>query len=126
MRQLDFHGTHELAEKLSKFLQRQYPDLITTDWAVEKRKGKVFLDYNQNVRGKTLASIYSPRPVPGAAVSVPLRWDELEKIYPTDFTIKTVPGRLESIGDLWADIMEKKIDIVKLFSTFENELPKSQ
>jgi bifunctional non-homologous end joining protein LigD len=126
MRQLDFHGTHELAEKLSEFLQRQYPDLITTDWAVEKRKGKVFLDYNQNVRGKTLASIYSPRPVPGAAVSVPLRWDELEKIYPTDFTIKTVPGRLESIGDLWADIMEKKIDIVKLFSTFENELPKSQ
>ena len=125
-RRLDFHGTHELAEKLSKFLQQQYPDLITTDWAVEKRKGKVFLDYNQNVRGKTLASIYSPRPVPGAAVSVPLRWDELEKIYPTDFTIKNVPGRLESIGDIWANIMETKIDIVKLFSTLENELPKQQ
>jgi bifunctional non-homologous end joining protein LigD len=125
-RRLDFHGTHELAEKLSKFLQQQYPDLITTDWAVEKRKGKVFLDYNQNVRGKTLASIYSPRPAPGATVSVPLRWDELGGIYPTDFTIKTVPGRLESIGDLWANIMETKIDIVKLFSTLENKLPKSQ
>jgi len=125
-RRLDFHGTHELAEKLSKFLQQQYPNLITTDWAVEKRKGKVFLDYNQNVRGKTLASIYSPRPAPGAAVSVPMRWDELGGIYPTDFTIKTVPGRLESIGDLWANIMETKIDIVKLFSTLENELPNHQ
>jgi DNA primase len=55
-----------------------------------------------------------------------MRWDELGGIYPTDFTIKTVPGRLESIGDLWANIMETKIDIVKLFSTLENELPNHQ
>jgi bifunctional non-homologous end joining protein LigD len=121
MRQLDFHGTHELAEKLSKFLQQQHTDLLTTDWAVEKRKGKIFLDYNQNVRGKTLASIYSPRPAPGATVSVPVRWDELDKIYPTEFTIKTVPDRLAKTGDLWAGILAAKIDIVKTFSEFKTD-----
>ena len=115
-RQLDFHGTHELAEKLSKFLQQRYPDLITTDWAVEKRKGKIFLDYNQNVRGKTLASIYSPRPAPGATISVPLHWDELDRIYPADFTIANVPERLAKLGDLWANILDAKVDIVRLFS----------
>ena len=119
-RQLDFHGTHELAEKLSKFLQQKYPDLITTDWAVEKRKGKIFLDYNQNVRGKTLASIYSPRPAPGATVSVPLRWDELDRIYPADFTIANVPDRLAKLGDLWANILDAKVDVVRLFSGIKN------
>ena len=115
-RQLDFHGTHELAEKLSKFLQQKYPDAITTDWAVEKRKGKIFLDYNQNVRGKTLASIYSPRPVAGATVSVPLGWDELDRIYPSDFTIANVPARLGKLGDIWANILDAKVDIVRLLS----------
>jgi len=123
MRRLDFHGIHSMAETLSRFLQQKYPDKITIDWAVEKRKGKVFLDYNQNVRGKTLASIYSPRPAPGATVSVPLRWDELGKIYPTDFTINTVIARLEREGDLWAKILEAKIDIVKLFSEMEKDAP---
>ena len=78
---------------------------------MEKRKGKIFLDHNQNVRGKTLASVYSPRPSPEATVSIPLRWDELEKAYPTDFTILTAPDRLAKVGDLWANILEAKIDI---------------
>jgi bifunctional non-homologous end joining protein LigD len=94
--------------------------LITTDWAVEKRKGKIFLDYNQNVRGKTLASIYSPRPAPGATVSVPLRWDELESIYPADFTIANVPDRLAKLGDLWTNILDAKVDIVSLLSGIKN------
>jgi bifunctional non-homologous end joining protein LigD len=122
-RQLNFHGTHQLAEKLSKFLQQKYPDAITTDWAVEKRKGKIFLDYNQNVRGKTLASIYSPRPAPGATVSVPLNWDELDRIYPADFTIANVPDRLAKLGDLWANILDAKIDIVRLFSDMKLDSP---
>jgi len=119
IRQLDFHGTHELAEKLSKFLELRHADLLTTDWAVEKRKGKIFLDYNQNVRGKTLASIYSPRPVPGATVSMPLRWDELDENYPTEFTINTVLAKLAKTGDPWAGILAAKIDIVKTFSGFK-------
>ena len=73
------------------------------------------MDYNQNVRGKTLASIYSPRPTPEASVSVPLRWDELGKVYPNDFTIATVPERLARTGDLWTNILAAEIDIEKLF-----------
>ncbi len=115
-RELDFHGTHSAAETLCKFLVQKHPDMITIEWAVEKRTGKIFLDYNQNVRGKTLASIYSPRPSPQAGVSVPLKWAELGKVYPTDFTILTVSNRLAKNGDLWADILENKVDLVKQFS----------
>jgi bifunctional non-homologous end joining protein LigD len=117
LRQMDFHGTHAAAETLSRFLMGQHPDEITMDWAVAKRRGKIFLDYNQNVRGKTLASAYSPRPGAEASVSVPLRWDELDKVYPTDFTILNTPDRLAEAGDPWAEILEAKIDLVKLLGT---------
>ena len=81
------------------------------EWTVEKRAGKVFLDHNQNVRGKTLASIYSPRVLPEAAVSMPLHWNELGEVYPSDFTLLTAPARLAAAGDLWADILEAKHDL---------------
>jgi bifunctional non-homologous end joining protein LigD len=93
---------------------KRHPKYVTTEWAVEKRRGKIFLDYNQNVRGKTLASVYSPRPSPLATVSTPLRWDEIGKVYPTDFTIENVPDRLARLGDLWADILNSKRDLKKL------------
>jgi len=91
------------------------------DWAVKKRTGKVFLDHNQNARGKTLASIYSPRPLPEAAVSMPLRWDELGSVYPTDFTILSAPQRLAEVGDLWADILEAKHDLTGLLESVADE-----
>ncbi len=86
------------------------------DWSVDKRTGKIFFDHNQNVRGKTLASIYSPRALPSAPVSMPVTWDELDSIYPTDFTILTAAGRLDDIGDLWAGILDAKHDIAGLLS----------
>jgi bifunctional non-homologous end joining protein LigD len=113
LRKLDFHGSHAAAETISRFLSQQHPSEVTVDWPVGKRTGKVFLDYNQNVRGKTLVSLYSPRPSPQATVSVPLRWDELDEVYPTDFTILTVPGRLAEMGDLWAGILNAKINLSK-------------
>jgi bifunctional non-homologous end joining protein LigD len=67
-----------------------------------------------NVMGKNMASIYSLRPLPGAPVSVPLRWSELEGVYPADFTIDTVPSRLATVGDLWADIFDAKHDLRRL------------
>jgi bifunctional non-homologous end joining protein LigD len=84
------------------------------EWAVAKRAGKIFFDHNQNVRGKTLASVYSPRPSPEAAVSMPVRWDELRDIYPPDFTILTAIERLEETGDLWKDILDHKHDLAEL------------
>src|SRR5262249_60161455 len=61
VRTLDYHATHSISETLARYLEQQHPKHVTTEWAVDKRRGKVFADYNQNVRGKTLASIYSPR-----------------------------------------------------------------
>jgi bifunctional non-homologous end joining protein LigD len=76
----------------------------------------VFFDHNQNVRGKTLASIYSPRPSPEAAVSMPLRWEELENIYPPDFTILSATKRLAETGDLWSGILDAKHDLHTLLA----------
>ena len=64
-----------------------------------------------------MASIYSLRPLPGAPVSTPLRWDELDDAYPTDFNIATVPERVEALGDLWADTIEAKHDLGRLLES---------
>jgi bifunctional non-homologous end joining protein LigD len=122
-RSLDHHATHSISETLARFLVQQHPAQVTAEWAVGKRKGKVFADYNQNVRGKTLASIYSPRVLPWAAVSMPLRWDEVGKVFPTDFTILSAPDRLRQVGDLWSDILQSKRDLAGLLGVEE---PQSQ
>ena len=87
------------------------------EWTVSQRAGKIFLDHNKNVRGKNMASIYSLRPLPGAPVSTPLAWDELEDVYPTDFTIDTVPDRVERLGDLWAGVLDSNHDLRRLLET---------
>ncbi len=100
--------THAFAKTTAEWLAHQHPDNLTTAWAVRDRVGKVFLDYNQNVRGKTLASVYSLRPVPDATVSVPVTWDELRAGFdPLQWTIATVFDRLERVGDLWAGILKE-------------------
>jgi bifunctional non-homologous end joining protein LigD len=115
-RSLDYHATHTISETLARYLVQLHPKEVTVEWAVDKRKGKVFADYNQNVRGKTLASIYSPRVLPWAAVSMPLRWEEVGKVFPTDFTILSAPHRLERVGDLWSGILDAKHDLAGLLS----------
>lgn len=111
VRNLDYAATHVISETLARYLVQQHPQRVTAEWAVDKRTGKVFADYNQNVRGKTLASIYSPRMLPWAAVSMPLRWDEVGRVFPTDFTILSAPERLRQLGDLWSGILEAKADL---------------
>jgi bifunctional non-homologous end joining protein LigD len=78
---------------------------LTTEWAVEKRVGKVFLDYNQNRLGATVASAYSLRPTVQATVSTPLTWEELERgLDPLTFTYETVPQRVQQRSDPWKDM----------------------
>jgi bifunctional non-homologous end joining protein LigD len=114
VRNLDYKAVRSAAETIGRFVLQSHPADITMEWSVEKRKGKVFVDYNQNVRGKTLVAAYSPRPAPEATVSTPLRWNELGRVYPTEFTITTLPERLKKTGDLWADILGAKRDIREL------------
>ncbi len=117
IRGLNYKAVRSAAEVIGKFLLQKHPREITTEWEREKRTGKVFIDYGQNVRGKTLASVYSPRPTPEATVSTPLRWEEVGKVYPTDFSLVTLPDRLKEIGDLWAKILSAKRDLKRLLET---------
>ena len=117
LRQYNYRTARKTCELIGRFLLRQFPRDVTMEWTVDKRTGKIFLDHNQNTRGKNMASIYSVRPAPGAPVSTPVRWEELAEIYPTDFTMDTVPGRIEKMGDLWADILQSKHDLKRLLES---------
>ena len=114
LRQYSYRVTRKTCETIGRFLMQNRPRDVTMEWSVRKRAGKIFLDHNQNVRGKNMASIFSLRPLPHAPVSTPLRWEELGSVYPTDFTIETVPDRLDAVGDLWADILRSKHDLTRL------------
>jgi bifunctional non-homologous end joining protein LigD len=89
------------------------------EWATVKRKGKIFFDHGQNTKGKTLASIYSPRPLPWAGVSMPVRWEELRDIYPSEFNILNAQDRVAETGDLWASILEQKHDVSAMLAAVE-------
>ena len=97
------------AKSLAQVLESQHPKLITAEYRIANRpKGRVLVDYNQNAWGRTLASIYSPRPKPGATVSTPVAWDEIEGgVRIEDFDIRNVPDRVRELGDLWAPLLAK-------------------
>jgi bifunctional non-homologous end joining protein LigD len=114
-RTVTFDEARHICETVGRHVMREHPRDITMEWAIEKRTGKIFIDYNMNVRGKTLNVAYSPRGVPGAPVSMPLSWEELEAAEPTDFTIANVPTRLEKSGDRWHDVLETKQSLTKAF-----------
>jgi bifunctional non-homologous end joining protein LigD len=107
-RKYDYDVTRQAAAAISRHVEAQHPDKITTEWAVAKRRGKIFLDFNQNTRGKTVASVYSARPTPWAGVSLPFKWDELDGIYPADFNISNAPARLARSGDIWKNVIKDK------------------
>jgi bifunctional non-homologous end joining protein LigD len=114
MRELNFDAARGVAETIARHVQRERPREVTIEWAVRRRTGKIFFDYNQNSRGKSLATPYSPRRHPAATVSMPITWDELETVYPTDFTLHTVPDRLEAAGDAWAGMLEQRQDLAEV------------
>jgi bifunctional non-homologous end joining protein LigD len=92
------HGVIGIAREL----ERRIPDLVTTAWWKEERGERVFVDFNQACRDRTIAAAYSPRPLPGAPVSTPVTWAELPEVSPRDFTVRSVPDRVATQGDPWA------------------------
>ncbi|HUP97176.1 MAG TPA: non-homologous end-joining DNA ligase [Usitatibacter sp.] len=112
-RALDFDAARAVSEMVGRHLVRLHPEEVTVEWSVPKRTGKIFMDYNMNVRGKTLNVAYSPRGEPGAPVSMPLTWEELAHAHPLDFRITNAPERLARLGDRWADALERKQDLQK-------------
>ena len=108
-RTIDFDTAREVSEMVGRHLVRLQPRDITVEWSVPKRTGKIFMDYNMNVRGKTLNVAYSPRGAPGAPVSMPLSWEQLAKAHPLDFRITNA----EIEDDWWRDVLERKQSLEK-------------
>ena len=110
-RTIDFDEARRVSELVGRHLMRLHPKDITMEWSVPKRTGKIFMDYNMNVRGKTLNVAYSPRGAAGAPVSMPLTWDELAGAHPLDFRITNAAERLGEKGDRWRDALKEKQSI---------------
>jgi DNA ligase D-like protein (predicted polymerase) len=112
------HGVIGIAREL----ERRLPELVTTAWWKEERGERVFVDFNQANRDRTIAAAYSPRPLPHAPVSTPLTWDELAEADPRDFTVRTVPALLAERECPWAGIEGTAGDVAGALALWERDL----
>ncbi len=100
----EYSQIRKFLKTISCVLLKLKPDLVTINWRKQKRKGKIYIDYRQNGRSKTIPAPYSLRPTPGATVSAPLNWSELNsRLNPENFTIASITSRLKK--NLWQDIL---------------------
>ena len=116
-----FTDVRHAAIAFGRELERRLPDQVTTSWWKEERGERIFIDYNQNARDRTIASAYSIRPKPGAPVSAPLDWQELAEVRPEDFTVATMPTRFAQIGDRHAEIDEVAHSLEPLLDLYERD-----
>jgi DNA ligase D len=116
-----FTDVRHAAIAFGRELERRLPGEVTTNWWKEERGERIFVDYNQNARDRTIASAYSLRPKPGGPVSAPVEWDELPEIAPEEFTIATVPGRFAERGDLHAAIDDVAHSLEPLLEIYERD-----
>lgn len=117
-----FADVRRAALAFAREVERRAPDDVTTTWWRRDRDPSlVFVDYNQNARDHTIASAYSVRGTPGATVSTPLRWDEVDDVDPRDCTLRTVPARFAELGDLHAGIDEAVFDLAPLLEWAERD-----
>ena len=108
-----YADTREFSAIIANALARTHRGLVTTEWSKAKRRG-VLIDSNQNGEGKTIASVYSVRPKPGAPVSTPLRWNEVKAdLDPAAFTMEAVLARVEKHGDLFEGVLNGKQSLAR-------------
>jgi DNA ligase D len=120
-RQWTFTDVRHAAIAFGRELERRLPGQVTTSWWKEERGERIFVDYNQNARDRTIASAYSIRPKPAAPVSAPLAWDELTEVAPEDFTVATMPARFAQVGDLHAAIDNHSYSLAPLLDMYERD-----
>jgi DNA ligase D len=116
-----FTDVRHAAIAFGRELERRMPGQVTTKWWKEERGERIFVDYNQNARDRTIASAYSIRPKPGAPVSAPVTWDELGECQPEDFTVASMPARFAEVGDRHAGIDDKAHSLQPLLDIYESE-----
>jgi DNA ligase D len=120
-RKWTFTDVRHAAIAFGRELERRLPGEVTTKWWKEERGERVFVDYNQNARDRTIASAYSIRPRPGAPVSTPVAWDELPEISPERLTVASVPARFAELGDLHEGIDDKAYSLQPLLDIYERD-----
>jgi DNA ligase D len=116
-----FTDVRHAAIAFGRELERRMPGQVTTKWWKEERGERIFVDYNQNARDRTIASAYSVRPKTGAPVSAPVTWDELGECAPEDFTVATMPARFAEVGDRHAAIDDKSHSLEPLLEIYERD-----
>ncbi|HXS43046.1 MAG TPA: non-homologous end-joining DNA ligase [Solirubrobacteraceae bacterium] len=116
-----FTDVRHAAIAFGRELERRLPGQVTTKWWKEERGERIFVDYNQNARDRTIASAYSVRPKPGAPVSAPVTWDELGEVAPEDFTVATMPARFAAVGDRHAAIDDAVHSLRPLLDMYERD-----
>src|SRR4029079_501282 len=119
-RRWTFREVRRAAVAVAREVERREPHLATSKWWKEERHG-VFIDYNQNAKDRTVASVYSIRPTPDARVSTPLDWDEVADCDPAAFTVATVPERFARIGDPWAGMDDAAASLAQLLELAERD-----
>jgi DNA primase len=118
----DFIDGRHAVIAAARELERRMPGEVTTAWWKEERGERVFVDFNQTARDRTIAGAYSPRARPGAVVSAPVTWDELDGVDPADFTVRSVPDRLRELGDPWHGMTESRGTLDVLLGWWERDL----
>jgi DNA ligase D len=117
----DSYQVRAAAVAAARELERRRPDLITAAWWKEERGRRVFVDYNQNAPHKTVFGVWSVRARPGAQVSAPLAWDEINTLHPDELTIASVPGRLTAVGDPWERINDEPQSLEPLLELHDRD-----
>ncbi|MQA83597.1 MAG: ATP-dependent DNA ligase [Streptosporangiales bacterium] len=106
---------------LGREMERRMPDQVTISWWREERGQRIFIDYNQMARDRTIASAYSVRPSARATVSTPVTWDEVADIRPEDFDVATLPGRFAALGDVHAGLEERQFSLEPLIEMADRD-----
>lgn len=106
---------------LGRALARRMPEQVTVNWWKEERGERIFIDFNQMARDRTIACAYSIRPTPRALVSGPVTWDELDDVSPDDFDVSTMPARFAEVGDLHAAVAEQAFSLDSLLELADKD-----
>ena len=117
----DSYQVRAAAVAAARELERRQPNLITAAWWKEERGRRVFVDYNQNAPHKTVFGAWSARARPGAQVSAPVTWDDIDRVHPDELTIASVPERLAAQGDPWEAMNEQPQSLEPLLELHERD-----
>jgi DNA ligase D len=117
----DSYQVRSAAVAAARELERRHPELVTAAWWKEERGRRVFVDYNQNAPHKTVFGAWSVRARPGAQVSAPLTWDEIDTLHPDELTLASVPERLTAVGDPWAGMNDEPQSLEPLLELHERD-----